>query len=98
MSISIIVSGEGSTTVTAPSGASNTISIGQDLSDFVKNSQTGSFYPASNPSGFVTGLSLTGFVEKSETGNYLTTGNISPLVRDFDVSGDFQVSGGSTFY
>ena len=116
MSISIIVSGEDSTTVTAPISLSNTISIGQDLSDFVKNSQTGKFYPASNPSGFVTGLSLTGFVEKSETGEFypasnpsgfvtgadlngaLTTGNISPLVRDFDVSGDFQVSGGSTFY
>ena len=60
MSISVIVSGEPSTTVNAPAGASNTISIGQDLSDFVKKSQTGAFYPASNPSGFVLDTELSG--------------------------------------
>ena len=36
---------------------------------YVLNSQTGAFYPTSNPSGFVTGL----VVRPSETGSFITT-------------------------
>jgi hypothetical protein len=43
----------------------------------VRPSETGSFYPSSNPSGFITGVDLSGYVtgdvvRPSETGNFIT--------------------------
>lgn len=56
------------------------------ISNFTLKSETGQFYPASNPSGYVSEASLSGYVtgdvvRPSETGNFITkseTGNFYP--------------------
>jgi hypothetical protein len=50
-----------------------------ETGNFITTSQTGAFYPASNPSGFITGVDLSAYVtgavvRPSETGAFLTTG------------------------
>ena len=48
-----------------------------DTGNFITSSQTGQFYPMSNPSGFATGVDVSNLVLKSETGAY--TGLFYPL-------------------
>lgn len=48
-----------------------------DTGNFITSSQTGQFYPMSNPSGFATGVDVSNLVLKSETGAY--TGFFYPL-------------------
>lgn len=57
------------------SGAANT----GYLTGYVSKTETGAFYPSSNPSGFITGVDLSAYVtgvvvRPSETGAFLTTG------------------------
>ena len=40
--------------------------------NFVTDSDTGAFYPTSNPSGYITGVDLSNYVQNSETGNFIT--------------------------
>ena len=47
-----------------------------ETGSFITSSQTGQFYPMSNPSGFATGIDSSNFVLKSETGAY--TGQFYP--------------------
>jgi hypothetical protein len=56
------------------------------LTGYVSKSETGDFYPSSNPSGFITGVDLSDYVtgdvvRPSETGSFITqseTGNFYP--------------------
>ena len=45
-----------------------------ETGNFVTNSETGVLYPASNPSGFITGVDLSSYVQDSETGLFLVSG------------------------
>ena len=45
-----------------------------ETGNFITTSQTGGFYPSSNPSGFITGVDLSNYVLKSQTGSFATTG------------------------
>ena len=42
-------------------------------SGLITSGQTGAFYAASNPSGFITGVDLSSYALKSQTGSFVTT-------------------------
>ncbi len=66
----------------------------------IRPSDTGAFYPASNPSGYITGVNISGYVtgdvvRPSDTGNFITTsqtgafypvGNPSGYITGMDLS------------
>lgn len=61
------------------SGLATGISSTGYLTGYVTKSETGNFYPNSNPSGYITGVDLSNYVtgavvRPSETGSFLTTG------------------------
>ena len=45
-----------------------------ETGNFVTTFDTGAFYAASNPSGFITGVDLSSYVQSSETGLFLVSG------------------------
>ena len=47
---------------------------------------TNSFYPKSNPSGYITGVDLSDYVEKSETGAFYASSNPSGYITGVDLS------------
>jgi hypothetical protein len=73
-------------------------------SDFVIRSETGVFYPLSNPSGFITDVDLSGYVtgdvvRPSETGDFVTTfqtGDFYPRSNPSGFIGDSGLSGYAT--
>lgn len=71
--------------------------------NFVTDSDTGAFYPTSNPSGYITGVDLSNYVQNSETGNFITdldtgafysTSNPSGFITGVDLS-DLQAATGN---
>jgi hypothetical protein len=76
-----------------------------ETGNFVTNSETGVLYPASNPSGFITGVDLSSYVQDSETGLFLVSGEdavvntigvgTSSPQAPLHVSGDTILSGGN---
>ena len=42
--------------------------------NYISASQTGVFYPVTNPSGYITGVNLTSYVQTGATGVFVTTG------------------------
>lgn len=44
------------------------------LTGYVNKSETGDFYPRSNPSGYITGVDLSAYALSANTGAFLTTG------------------------
>jgi hypothetical protein len=58
-------------------------SLSNATGSYVLNSQTGAFYPTSNPSGFVTGL----VVRPSETGSFITTAQTGSFYAASNPSG-----------
>lgn len=71
--------------VTGISGSLQTqiSSLSNATGSYVLNSQTGAFYPTSNPSGFVTGL----VVRPSETGSFITTAQTGSFYAASNPSG-----------
>ncbi|MGA0048970.1 MAG: hypothetical protein ACO3GY_07105 [Flavobacteriaceae bacterium] len=71
------------------------------LTGYVTKSETGIFYPASNPSGFITGVDLSNyvtgnvvrpsetgsFITQSETGDFYPNSNPSGYITGVDLSG-----------
>jgi hypothetical protein len=53
---------------------------------FVTTAQTGAFYAANNPSGYITGVTLTGYVQKSQTGAFYAANNPSGYITGVDLS------------
>lgn len=67
------------------------------LTGYVSKTETGAFYPASNPSGFITGVDLSAYVtgdvvRPSETGNFITTSQTGQFVGDSE-TGAFLTTG-----
>jgi len=48
--------------------------------------ETEQFYPASNPSGFITGVNLSSYIQDSETGSFYATSNPSGFITGIDLS------------
>ena len=72
-----------------------------ETGNFVTTFDTGAFYAASNPSGFITGVDLSSYVQNSETGNFITdsdtgafypTSNPSGFITGVDLSSYVQDS------
>jgi len=71
------------------------------LTGYVTKSETGDFYPSSNPSGFITGVDLSGyvtgnvvrpsetgsFITQSQTGDFYPNSNPSGYITGVDLSG-----------
>ena len=69
----------------------------------VRPSDTGAFYPASNPSGFITGVNLSGYVtgdvvRPSETGNFITVSQTGAFYPRSNPSGFIDPSQTGAFY
>lgn len=77
-----------------------------NLSIYVPRSESGQFYPSSNPSGFATGIDGSSFVTKSSTGIFVTTGQTglfisvitgaSPTINLLSVPISVNVYGGTS--
>jgi len=69
--------------------ANNTSNI-SDLTDvtgsFITDAETGLFYAASNPIGFITGVDLSSYIQNSETGSFYATSNPSGFITGIDLS------------
>lgn len=55
--------------------------------NFVTDSDTGVFYPTSNPSGYITGVDLSNYVQNSETGNFITDSDTGTFYATSNPSG-----------
>lgn len=69
----------------------------------IRPSDTGAFYPASNPSGFITGVNLSGYVtgdvvRPSETGNFITVSQTGAFYPRSNPSGFIDPSQTGAFY
>lgn len=63
-----------------------------ETGNFITASQTGAFYPITNPSGFITGVDLSAYVtgsvvRPSETGNFITTSQTGAFYASSNPSG-----------
>jgi hypothetical protein len=81
------------------------------LTGYVSKSETGDFYPSSNPSGFITGVDLSGyvtgdvvrpsqtgdFVTNSQTGNFITSSQTGQFVSDSETGAFYPASNPSGF-
>ena len=54
---------------------------------YIITSQTGAFYPASNPNNYITGLDLSSYALKSQTGTFITTGQTGVFYPTSNPSG-----------
>jgi hypothetical protein len=70
---------------------------GVNLSSHVTNSQTGAFYAASNPSGFITGVNLSSHVTNSQTGQFYAASNPSGFIRNTQTGAFYAASNPSGF-
>jgi hypothetical protein len=79
-------------------GLNNIIS---STGSYTLRSETGAFYAASNPSGFITGVNLSSYVTNSQTGAFYSASNPSGFITGVDnlvyTLGDQSISGIKTF-
>ena len=57
-----------------------------NLSSYITTGQTGSFYPTSNPSGYITGVNLSSYITTSQTGNFYPKSNPSGYITGVNLS------------
>jgi hypothetical protein len=81
------------------SGQDNLIIEGLNAldSDYLSKSETGVFYPRSNPSGFITGVDLSAYVtgdviRPSDTGQFYPASNPSGFITGVELSGYSTIS------
>jgi hypothetical protein len=67
------------------------------ISGYVANSETGAFYPASNPSGFITGVNLSSYVTNSQTGAFYPASNPSGYVSSTQTGAFYAASNPSGY-
>jgi len=85
-------------------GESLSISVAEGISGLLQgqittlNNQTGSYYPRSNPSGFITGVNLTSYVTTGQTGAFYAASNPSGFITGVNLTSYVTTAQTGAFY
>jgi hypothetical protein len=60
--------------------------LNNQTGSYTLNSETGAFYAASNPSGFITGINLSNYITNSQTGAFYASSNPSGFITGVNLS------------